>query len=117
VAAVGETGPDALSAAGTAGTIPITADLQMLLVQEGGPESGHVRIELTPESGPLTVMQARFAAEQAFLRALKEPGLGNGLRRMTVVVRSAPASHATGRETVIVFLYKGGRDWRVLPGP
>jgi hypothetical protein len=63
-------------------------------------------------------MEARAAAEQAFLSALEEPGLGDELKRVTVVVRLLPASHpdpATA-EQVIVYLHKSGNDWSVLAG-
>ena len=68
---------------------------------------------LTPETRPLTMLEARSAAQQAFLKALKEPGLGDNLSRITVVVRLMPASHPDPgvTEQVIVFLHKGGQDW------
>ena len=92
------------------------ATLMLRFVQEDGPESGHVRVELTPELRPLTMMEARAAAQDAFLEALNEPGLGDDLTRITVVVRLMPASHPdpVPREQVIVFQHKGGRDWAVL---
>jgi hypothetical protein len=95
-----------------------SANLTMRFVQEDGPESGHVRVLLTPETRALTMVEARAAAQQAFLEALKEPGLGDNLTRITVVVRLVPQSHPdpNGVETVIVFLHKGGRDWSVLAG-
>ena len=95
-----------------------SANLTMRFVQEDGPESGHVRVLLTPETRPLTVIEARTAAQQAFLEALKESGLGDNLTRITVVVRLIPQSHPdlSSAETVIVFLHKGGRDWSVLAG-
>jgi hypothetical protein len=94
------------------------ADLTLRFIQEDGPESGHVRVVLTPEARPLTVIEARMAAEQAFLQALKEPGLGDKLKRITVVVRLMPDSHPNpdAAEQVVVYLHKGGRDWSVLPG-
>jgi len=94
------------------------ADLNLRFIQEDGPESGHVRVVLTPEARPLTVIEARMAAEQAFLEALKEPGLGDNLKRITVVVRLMPDSHPdpAASEQVIVYLHKGGRDWSILLG-
>jgi len=95
------------------------ADFMLRYIQEDGPESGHVRVVLTPETRAVTVIEARMAAEQAFLEALTEPGLGDGLKRITVVVRLMPASHPDpggSREQVIVYLHKGGRDWSVLAG-
>ena len=94
------------------------ANLEMRFVQEDGPESGHVRVVLTPELRPLTALEARSVAEQAFLRALDEPGLGEGLSRIVVVVRLMPASHPDpeGAERVFRFQHKGGREWGVFLG-
>jgi hypothetical protein len=123
------TGPvsDVASAATGGGEIPQiaqaramgqVADLNLRYVQEDGPDSGHVRVILTPEARSLTVIEARMAAEQAFLGALKERGLGDSLKRITVVVRMMPDSddNAGGSEQVVVYQYKGGSDWSVLPG-
>jgi hypothetical protein len=106
------------AAAGAGHVLGGSANLIMRFVQEDGPESGHVRVVLTPETRPLTVLEARSAAEQAFLETLKEPGLGDNLTRITVVVRLMPQSHPdpTVAETVIVFQHKGGSDWSVLAG-
>jgi len=98
--------------------IGAAADLALRYVQEDGPGSGHVRVELTPEIRSLTVMEARMAAEQAFLGALKERGLGDSLKRITVVVRLTPISDpgSGAAKQVIIYQYKGGRDWSVLSG-
>ena len=95
-----------------------TADLEMRFIQEDGPESGHVRVVLTPETRALTAYEARSAAQQGFLQALSEPGLGDNLSRITVVVRLMPASYVDpgGSEQVFRFLFKGGKDWTILPG-
>lgn len=94
------------------------ADLILKFIQVDGPESGHVRVVLTPETRPLTIIEARMAAQQGFLEALKEPGLGDDLKRVTVVVRLMPASHPdpSAAEQVIVYQHKGGRDWSVFAG-
>ena len=94
------------------------ADFMLRYIQEDGPESGHVRVVLTPETRPLTVMEARMAAEKAFLEALEEPGLGGNLKRITVVVRLMPASHPDPgvTEQVIVYQHKSGHDWSVFAG-
>lgn len=98
------------------GALPQTADVRLHYVQQDGPESGNVRVELTPLTVPLTLMQARSAAQQAFLAALGEPGLGDNLKRIEVVVRLMPAETlaAGGFERIFVYLHKGGRDWTVL---
>lgn len=94
------------------------ADFMLRYIQEDGPESGHVRVVLTPETRALTVMEARMAAERAFLDALDEPGLGEKLKRITVVVRLLPASHPDPgvAEQVIVYQHKSGRNWSVFAG-
>ena len=94
------------------------ADFMLRYIQEDGPESGHVRVVLTPETRAVTIMEARMAAEQAFLSALSEPGLGDDLKRITVVVRLLPATHPDpgAAEQVIVYLHKSGSDWSVLAG-
>lgn len=94
------------------------ADMVLRFIQEDGPESGHVRVVLTPETRPLTMLEARMAAQQGFLAALNEPGLGDALNRVTVVVRLMPASHPSpdAAEQVIVYRYKGGKDWSIQAG-
>jgi hypothetical protein len=101
----------------TARILGEVADLRMRFVQEDGPESGHVRVELTPETRALTRFEARSVAERAFLETLGEPGLGDNLTRITVIVRLMPASYAGAEEHVqtIVYQHKSGRDWAVLP--
>jgi len=119
MAATSEDGPQvAEAAAGVSANFGDSADLMLHYFQEDGPESGRVRILLAPETRPLTQAEARSAAQQAFLKALKEPGLGDNLSRITVVVRLMPASHPdpSVTEQVIVFLHKGGRDWSVRAG-
>jgi hypothetical protein len=95
-----------------------SANMEIRFIQEDGPESGHVRVVLTPETRSITMFEARSAAEQGFLKALSEPGLGDSLERITVVVRLLPASHPDplGSEQVFRFLHKGGRDWSILAG-
>lgn len=105
-------------AAGTARMLPGAASLHLRFVQEDGPESGHVRVLLTPDARRLTAFEARSAAQQAFLEALNEPGLGEALSRITIVVRLSPEAAAgpTGPEEVFLFLHKGGREWSILRG-
>lgn len=95
-----------------------STDLEMKFIQEDGPASGLVRVLLTPETRPLTILEARSAAQDAFLDALDEPGLGDDLKRITVVVRLMPKAHMTAdpREEVFLFIHKGGREWSVLAG-
>jgi hypothetical protein len=94
------------------------ADMTLRFVQEDSPESGHVRVELTPETRRLTIIEARSAAEQGFLAALEEPALRDSLTRVTVVVRLMPLTHPDPAPTehVVIFVHKGGSDWSVLSG-
>jgi hypothetical protein len=103
---------------GPARTLGGTADVQLRFVQEDGPASGHVRVEVTPETRGLNIIEARSAAQQAFLEALNEPGLGDDLSRIKVVVRLMPASHSDpgAAELTLLFLHKGGSDWTILSG-
>src|SRR5688572_25720735 len=48
-----------------------SAYLLLQFIQVDGPTSGHVRVMLTPETRPLSILEARSAAEQAFLETLK----------------------------------------------
>ncbi len=117
VAATGQGEPTQVAEA-VARTLRDAADLMLHFVQEDGPESGHVRVELTPETRPLTFIEARMAAEKGFFAALNEPGLGDHLSRITVVVQLMPASHPSPDHAaqVIVYRYKGGNDWAVTAG-
>ncbi len=117
LAATGAGEPGQIAEA-TARTLGDAADLTLRFVQEDGPDSGHVRVELTPETQPLTVIEARMAAEKGFFAALNEHGLGDNLSRITVVVRLMPASHPSPDDaaTVIVYRYKGGHDWSITAG-
>ncbi|MYZ50223.1 hypothetical protein [Propylenella binzhouense] len=90
-------------------------NVQLRFVPEGGPESGHVRVLLTPEERPLTFFEARSAAQQAFLEAVGEKGIGENLKRITVVVRLVPKSDDPALEQRFLFVHKGGKDWAILP--
>jgi hypothetical protein len=105
------------AAAGPERILGGSADMVLRFIQEDGPGSGHVRVELTPETRGLTIFEARSAAQQGFLEALNEPGLGEKLSRIKVVVRLMPASHShAGPEQTFLFLRKGGNDWTILAG-
>ncbi len=94
------------------------ADLEVRYIQEDGPESGHVLVVLTPEARPLKMFEARTAAQQAYLEALSEPGLGSELRRIVVVVLLMPASnpYQAGAEQTFLFLRKDSETWSILGG-
>ena len=94
------------------------ADFEMRFIHEGGPESGPVRVVLTPQARPLTALEARNAAQKAFLEALADPSLSDDLRRVVVVVRLMPATHPdpAGSEQSFLFLRKQGTTWSVRGG-
>ena len=118
--AVAEGGPERLAEAAVdpSSVGPGSADFEMRLIQEDGPESGHVRVVLTPEARPVSALEARSAAHDAFLEAVADPGLRDALRRVVVVVRLMPATHPdpAGTEQKFLFLRKLGSTWSVLPG-
>ena len=117
-APTGEEARPVAEAVGEALAFGGSADMTMRFIQEDGPESGHVRVVLTPETRPLTLLEARSVAQRAFLETLKELGLGDSLKRITVVVRLMPTSHPdpAAAEQVVVYRHKGGRDWSVSVG-
>jgi hypothetical protein len=118
VSAIAATGEGDLPQVAQARAMGEVADLNLRYIQEDGPDSGHVRVVLTPEARSLSIIEARMAAEQAFLEALKEPGLGDNLQRITIVVRMMPESHPDPdvSEQVVVYQHKGGDDWSVMAG-
>jgi hypothetical protein len=91
-----------------------SADVMLRFVQEGGPDEGLVRVELTPADRPLSAMEARAAAQQAFLEALNEPGLGDHLTRIVVEVRLVPDSGDPGLKRSFLFLSRGGGTWSLM---
>jgi hypothetical protein len=119
---VGLTGALALAAFGddpleepaaTASVSPLTdnvARLDMRFEQEGGPESGQIRVILTPTERTLTLLEARTAAEKAFVEALNEPGLGDTLTRIRIVVKLEPLSDKSETERSYLF------ELRLPPG-
>lgn len=92
----------------------MTANVELHFVQEDGPSSGHVRVELTPTDRPLSFFEARSAAQQAFLETLKEPGLGDELKRIRIVVRMAPEEVPAGEVQSFLFLRTGAKNWSVM---
>jgi hypothetical protein len=91
-----------------------SADLVLRFVQEGEPDEGLVRVELTPADRPLSVMEARAAAQRAFLEALNEPGLGDSLSRIVVEVRLVPGSDDPGLTRSFLYLSRGGGSWSIM---
>jgi hypothetical protein len=114
---------------------PLHGETSLVLrfIQEEGPDSGHVRVELAPADRSLNPMEARQAAQQGFLEALNEPAL-EGLSRIVVEVRLVPdrerhmpdrsgldsgGGPVTGAEDlalkrIYLFLARGGGIWSVM---
>lgn len=115
IGAVGGEEPQIVAEAPAAAKVRYaTADVELRFVQEDGPESGHVRVELTPAERPLSFFEARSAAQQAFLETLKEPGLGGDLQRITVVVYLAPPAAGSDDAQTFLFLRTGAKNWSVM---
>lgn len=109
-------GPVRLAAAPEATARPLdgAADVMLRFVQDGEPDEGLVRVELRPAERPLSAMEARAAAQQAFLQALNEPGLGDDLSRIVVEVRLAPEGDDPSLSRSFLFLSRGGGSWTVM---
>lgn len=90
------------------------ADVVLRFVQEGEPEEGLVRVELTPADRPLSTMEARAAAQQAFLEALNEPGLGDNLSRIVVEVRLVRESDDPGLRRSFLYVSRGAGSWSLM---
>jgi hypothetical protein len=89
------------------------ASLHLRFVQEEGPDSGHVRVELTPTDRALNAMEARTAAQQAFLEALDEPAL-DGVSRIVVAVDLVADTDDPALKRTYLFLAQGGGSWSVM---
>ncbi len=90
--------------------------VMMTFEEDGDLFDGHIRIVLSPESGPLTVMQARSAAQQAFLEALNEPALVDVINRITIVVELVPQAREGDITQVFLYETKDGKTWSVRAG-
>ena len=90
-------------------------DVRLRFVQDGGPSSGRVRVELTPDA-PLTLLEARMAAQQAFLEALNEPGLGEPLTSIRVDVDLVPGNDDPALRRSYFYLATGADNWSVSLG-
>ena len=108
--------PTIVAAAPEASARPLdgAADVVVRFVQEGEPDQGLVRVELTPADRPLTIMEARAAAQQAFMEALNEPGLGDELSRIVVEVRLVRDSEDPGLRRSFLYLSRGGGNWSLM---
>ena len=83
----------------------------MTFEEDGDLFDGHIRIVLSPETRPLTLMQARSAAQEAFLEALNEPGLADVISRITIVVELVPEARDSDLRQVFLYESKDGKTW------
>ena len=83
----------------------------MTFEEDGDLFDGHVRVVLSPESRPLTVMQARTAAQEAFLETLNEPALIDVINRITIVVELVPGAGESDLRQVFLYETKDGKTW------
>jgi hypothetical protein len=83
----------------------------MTFEEDGDLFDGHIRVVLSPENSPLTVMQARSAAQDAFLETLNEPALVDVIDRITIVVELVPDARESDLKQVFVYESKDGKTW------
>ncbi len=89
------------------------AELEMRFSPVDDGLSGHIRVTLTPQNRSLTAQEARQAAEDAFLEALNEPGLGAVLTRIQVVVYLEPRPGPQADHKAFVYSTSNGVSWRL----
>jgi hypothetical protein len=87
-------------------------DVRLRFVPEGGPSS--VRVELAPDARSLTLLEARAVAQQGFLAALNEPGLGGGLKSVVVTVDLVPGNRDPALKRSFLYFATGRTTWSVL---
>lgn len=83
----------------------------MRFEEDGDLFDGHIRVVLSPETRPLTLMQARLAAQEAFLEALNEPALIDVINAITIVVELVPDASENDLKQVFLYETKDGKTW------
>jgi hypothetical protein len=86
-------------------------NVMMTFEEDGDLFDGHIRVVLSPETRPLTLMQARSAAQEAFLEALNEPGLADVINRITIIVELVPEAMEGDLKQVFLYESKDGKTW------
>jgi len=86
-------------------------NVMMTFEEDGDLFDGHIRVVLSPEARPLTLMQARSAAQQAFLETLNEPALVDVINRITIVVELVPDASENDFKQVFLYESKDGKTW------
>ena len=91
--------------------IPGANHVVMTFEEDGDLFDGHIRFVLRPETRPLTLMEARSAAQQAFLEALNEPAFIDVINRITIVVELVPEASEDDLKQVFFYESKDGKTW------
>ena len=92
-------------------SIPGANHVVMTFEEDGDLFDGHIRFVLRPEARPLTLMEARSAAQQAFLEALNEPAFIDVISRITIVVELIPEAREGDLKQVFLYESKDGKNW------
>jgi len=83
----------------------------MTFEEDGDLFDGHIRFVLRPEARPLTLMEARIAAQEAFIEALNEPAFADVISRITIVVELVPEASEGDLKQVFLYESKDGKTW------
>ncbi len=94
-----------------AGPILGANNVLMTFEEDGDLFDGHIRVVLSPEAQPLTLMQARTAAQEAFLETLNEPALVDVINKITIVVELVPEARESDPKHVFLYESKDGKTW------
>jgi hypothetical protein len=91
--------------------MPGANNVMMRFEEDGDLFDGHIRVVLSPETRPLTLMQARSAAQEAFLETLNEPALADVIDRITIIVELVPEAYESDLKQVFLYESKDGKNW------
>jgi len=83
----------------------------MTFEEDGDLFDGHIRFVLRPEARPLTLMEARIAAQHAFIEALNEPAFVDVISRITIVVELVPEASEGDIKQEFRYESKDGKTW------
>ena len=83
----------------------------MTFEEDGDLFDGHIRFVLRPEARPLSLMEARIAAQEAFIEALNEPAFVDVISRITIVVELVPEASEDDLRQVFLYESKDGKNW------
>ncbi len=86
-------------------------NVMMRFEEDGDLFDGRIRVVLSPETRPLTLMQARSVAQKAFLETLNEPALIDVINAITIVVELVPDARENDLRQVFLYETKDGKNW------